>query len=151
MEKKKVVLIISICVALILGGCTIVSYRIYDRNLPSVNTFYFKTDIDGNLWTSAYYLPEESITSNSAGETVVYKLQKRMGWFAEEFYVQKVPLDFYYENGELVYRKDGYVRVILVSLEEGDQIVKEPVGLKDGLTVKWESGERGKYNAAVWY
>lgn len=153
MGKKKVVLIISSCVFVLLAGCTVASFWIYDKNLPRVDTFYYRTAVQHDFKTIESYLPEESIALNSRGDTVAYRLQKRMGWFSEEFYVEEIPLDYYYEDGELVYREeDGYLRVVLRSLEEGDQIVKEPVpGLQDGLTVKWESGERGKYDAAVWY
>lgn len=152
MKKKRIVLSVSVFLGLLLLGCTIASYKIYDMNLIPVSTFYHKTSTDGNLWTMANYLPETSITTNSLGQNVVYRLQNRMGWFAKEYYVEEVPFEFYYENGEKVYRKDGSVRVNAPSLEEGDQLVEEvQPGLMDGLTVKWVYGERGQYMAAVWY
>ena len=152
MKKKKIVLTVASLLGIFLIGCTILAFFVYDHNLIRVSTFYYRTDIDGNLWTKADYLPLDSITYNDRGELVVYRLQKRKGWFSEEYYVEDIPLDYYYnDNKEMVYRKDGFVRVITFSLEEGDQLVKKPeLGLQNGVTVKWESGERGEYDAAVW-
>lgn len=150
--KKRIVLIISVFICIFLVGCTIASFKIYDKNLIGVSSFYYKTDIDGELWVKASYLPESCITTNGKGNNVIYRVQNRMGWFAKEYYVEEIPIDFYYEGNDKVYREDGYIRVIEASLEEGDQIVEEvPVGVKDGLTVKWLYGERGKYEAAVWH
>lgn len=152
MTKKQVVLGISIMIFLLLVGCTIASFRIYDRSLPRVSTFYYRTDTAGEDWIIAHYLPQDSITFNQRGETVTYRLRRRMGWFSEEFYVEEIPLDYYYDdNREKVYRSDGYVRVVVASLEEGDQLVKNPSNeLRNGLTVKWVSGERGQFDADVW-
>ena len=152
MKKKRIIMIISILVCLALAGCTAASFKIYEKNLIGVTTFYYRTDVDGNLWSLANYLPESSIAYNAKGETVVYRLQKRMGWFSEEYYLEEIPFDFYYENGEKVYRKDGHVRVVVYSLEEGDQLVKKPQeGMRDGQTVKWTAGQRGEIYADVWY
>lgn len=151
MKKKRIVLIISILVCLALAGCTAASFKIYEKNLISVITFYYKTDVDASKRVLAFYLPESSIAYNAKGETVVYRLQKRMGWFEEEYYVEEIPLDFYYEDGEKVYRRDGHVRIVVHSLEEGDQLVKRPQeGMRDGQTVKWTAGQKGRIQTAVW-
>lgn len=143
-KKKKIVLIVSALLVIILAIFTVVSDKIYQIMLPKVETFPYKTSISVEEQRVTVFLPEESIMVNRKGHNVAYKLYERTARFHNEYYVQEVQLDIYYNDDgkQEIREEDGYIRVIALGLEEWDNIVKfTDKPLQDEETVSWLNPE----------
>lgn len=139
-KRKKRVLITSVCLGIILVVCTFVSFQVYKTLLPKVRTITHQVSDLGhlNIQRITWFVPMEAVMS-SEGHDVLYRVVERSGRFGEEYYAEEVPMDIFYENGEMEIREsDGYLRVVAPLLYSGEQVIVETSGpLKNGDTVLW--------------
>lgn len=150
--RKKTVLIVSVCVFVLLGLCTAVSFQVYKSMRPKVTTFSFEISDLGhlNIMQLTWYLPPEAIFANTKGEMIAYRLEERSGRFGSEYFADEIPVEIYYEDGEAVTREeDGYIRVEAPLLQNGDDIIRgTDMPLKNNETVTWLNPETSlRYSA----
>lgn len=124
--EKRIVLIITACLLILLAGSTFCAKEHYEQSLPAVIAEPVTKDSDG----SVVFPPEAIFSAN--GSPCVYRLVAEEGFFGSRRYYVKAVLVSVQE------REDGMVAVRGLYKLDDPYVIAASAALTDGAEVIWE-------------